>query len=62
MTERVCVMLHKQNYERLNAIKEQLEEILHKKLSMDEVVNVILTVKGIDQQLTDMLLEPSVRM
>lgn len=44
-------------YDKLHGFQHQIEQILRKKVSLDKTINIILTIKSIDQQLADIILE-----
>jgi len=50
-------MISVQTSKRLHAIKEKVERIVGKPISYDQIVNIILSTKGLDEELSDLLLE-----
>lgn len=57
MANRVSLMLSIQTYREVNAVKDKLEKIIRKKLSNDDVVQILLAAKSLDAQLEDLILQ-----
>ena len=58
MVETSTIKISMEYVDRLHRIAEQLEAILHKnKVSMNEVIGVLLAIKPLDVVLQDMMLE-----
>lgn len=57
MSDRTTLSISTQTHERLNKLKERIERILGKKISLDQTLSVILAVKHLDEVLEDMILE-----
>ena len=54
---RKTLSVNTQNYEKLCALQRKLEQILERNVSLDETLNIVLTVKSLDSQLEEMMLE-----
>jgi len=50
-------MVSVQTAKRLHALKTQIEKILGKSISDDQLVNIILSTKSVDEALSDLMLE-----
>jgi len=53
---RKTVMLCTQTYVRLSALKTKFQQIVGKKMSMDETLQVVLSTRSLDGVLEDMIL------
>jgi hypothetical protein len=42
---------------KLHNIQHQIEQVLRRKVSLDQTINIILIIKSIDQQLADIIAE-----
>jgi predicted transcriptional regulator len=57
MTERQMIQTSKQVYDKLSSFQHQISQIIKKKVSLDQTINIIVTIKSIDQQLADLITE-----
>lgn len=55
--KRTTVSVSTHNYAKLNTLKRQLEAIVKKTLSHNDVVSILLCVRPLEDQLTDMIIE-----
>lgn len=57
MKKRVTMNVSPQNYGELCAVQKKIEKILHKPISLDKVLSIVLAVKSVDDVLSDLVLE-----
>jgi len=55
--KRVSIMVSMQTAKRLHAIKTQVEKILGKSISDDQLVRIILSTRSLDDALSELILE-----
>jgi len=56
MTERTSIMVSMQVHEKMHATKAKLEKICHKPLSMNELIEILLTARPLNDILEDLIL------
>lgn len=57
MTETTTIEISMEDYNILHSIKTRIELILKKSISLKKTLSIVLSVKSLDQQLSELMLE-----
>jgi hypothetical protein len=57
LTETTTIEISMEDYNILHSIKTRIELILKKSISLKKTLSIVLSVKSLDQQLSELMLE-----
>jgi hypothetical protein len=57
MTETTTIEIAMEDYNTLHKLKERIEAIIKNPISLKKTLSIVLSVKSLDQQLSELMLE-----